>query len=77
MAKDGRLQFFFIYIAALHDKFITDHDGWGFWQPHFGIFFGTILLEGPGSGFDFQIIFFPQPGDYFSEMLSGFSAGFV
>ncbi len=77
MEADGSLQFFFSYIAALNDKFIPDHDGWGFWQPQFGIFFGAILLEGFGSGFDFQVIFFPQPGDYFSEMLSRLAAGLI
>ena len=77
MAADGRLQLFFIYIAALHDKLISDHDGRGFWQPQFGIFFGTILLIGSGCGLDFHLILFPQPGDDFSEMPSGLAAGLI
>jgi hypothetical protein len=77
MAADGGLQLFFIYITALYDKLIIDHDGRGFWQTQFGVFFGTILLEGSGCRFDFQFIFFPQPGDYFREMPSGLAARLV
>jgi hypothetical protein len=77
MPADGSLQLFFIDITALHDKRISDHDGRGFREPQFGVFFGAILLEGFGSGFDFQVIFFPQPGDYFSEMLSRLAAGLI
>ena len=77
MAADGRLQLLFIYIAALHDKLISDHDGRGFREPQFGVFFGTILLEGPGCGFDFQFIFFPQPGDNFSKMPSRLAAWLI
>ncbi len=77
MAADGSLQLLFIYIAALHDKLISDHDGWCFWQPQFGIFFGTILLIGLGCGLDFHLILFPQTGDDFSEMPSRLAARFI
>ena len=77
MPADGSLHLFFINVAALHDQLISDHDSRSHWQAQFGVFFGTILLVGFGYGLDFHLVLFPQPGDDFSEVPSGFAAGLV
>jgi hypothetical protein len=77
LAADGSLKLVFINVATLHYQLISNHDGRGHWQPQSGVFFGTILLIGFGCGLDFHLVFFPQPGDDFSEMPSGLAAGLV
>jgi len=77
MAADGSLQLVFIDVTALHHQLISNHDGRRLWKPQLGVFFGAVFLVGLRCGFDFQFVLFPQPGDNFSQMSSGFAAGLV
>ncbi len=77
MTAYGRLQLILVNIATLHNQFISHYDGRRQRQSQLGIFLCTIVLIGLGYGLDFHLVLFPQPGDNFSEMPSGLTAGFI
>jgi hypothetical protein len=77
MATDGRLEFTFIDITTMNHQLISHHDGRRQRQPQFRIFLGPEFLIGFGNGLDFQIVLFPQPGDYLPKVVSRLPAWFI
>jgi hypothetical protein len=77
MSADSRLKRFLVDRAPLDEEFIGQHQGRGGGQTGCKVFRRAIGFSGLGQRFDFQIVFFSQPGKHLHEAPSGFAHRFV